>query len=646
MKKADLCILIIEDDLSLGAAIEAGVKKLGYKSRRVKSANEAKTLFDRISIEAIITDCMLPDRNAVDLISELQKQGYTGPVILTSGVFKDSAFKQGAMLKTKAIKFFHKPFDLEELLLTVDEQLSLQAEDSVDPLFMYLKQQNSSDKEKINSLNESGRISAYHLPLVYSIMAQSKLTGRLEINYEDETKAVLSYIDGNLISMESPDVESYFGTLLIENGFCTQEEVSAIVAQKTKKRIGEKLVDASFLSPHVIEIIQNEQALLRISKSISQKMVNIKFSKESITDNGFLSIDNNQIIRMSVDWISSKIDPPWLLQFYSRWMNYNLEKGASFNKLPSYLQGGFLNTVDLEKIKALQGMTLQEIFEVKIADQETLLPIIHFLLLQKIFVLGNSEQTVCNFNTHESRLKKIEANMQNQSDFEVLGVTKLAKPSEVQKAYQELAKIYHPDKLPPDSPTLIKKLTQSVFARITEAHQTLSSASKRKDYIRKLELGEAEEILAAESRFEDAQNMLKAGRLRDARKAFETCLKMRGHRSDTYIYLSWALLLEKRAIPVEKRHKLTDLVASYISKVPHEDRHSPPYFFTRGLLYEAQSKPEKARACFRSCLALDENFIEAKREMQNLYKKYGKAKSKNFGELSQMFSSIFKTKAG
>src|SRR5438067_13289164 len=62
--------------------------------------------------------------------------------------------------------------------------------------------------------------------------------------------------------------------------------------------------------------------------------------------------------------------------------------------------------------------------------------------------------------------------------YKILGVGKNASDEEVKKAYRKLARRYHPDRNPGD------KQAEERFKEISQAHDVLSDAEKRKAYDR------------------------------------------------------------------------------------------------------------------------------------------------------------------
>jgi hypothetical protein len=109
------------------------------------------------------------------------------------------------------------------------------------------------------------------------------------------------------------------------------------------------------------------------------------------------------------------------------------------------------------------------------------------------------------------------------------------------------------------------------------------------------------------------------------------------------IFLVWALIREKKSAADPTR--LAEKVASLLTQVPHEDRHSPPYFFVRGLYYELLGEINKAYNHFKHAVTLEPGFTEARKEMAMLRSQYGKTKQTFTDDLSQAVTNLFKKKS-
>lgn len=83
----------------------------------------------------------------------------------------------------------------------------------------------------------------------------------------------------------------------------------------------------------------------------------------------------------------------------------------------------------------------------------------------------------------EQRYADIQA---KRDHFYVLGVSQEAPRDQVKTAFLSLAKVFHPDRLPPTMPQLAPKMT-SVFEAIREAYEALYDDARRKAYLQALQ---------------------------------------------------------------------------------------------------------------------------------------------------------------
>lgn len=641
MEKRDLRILVVDDDPTLALAMEEVLKRAGYTVRRVADYNEAKAASKISDFHGLVVDCMLPQKNGVDLAAEIRKESQEDPVIiLTSGIYKDKNFAREASNKTKANSFLFKPFDINELVQIFDQAFVSHFGETSEPIHSLLAKKDYSTQDRVRAVESSGSLHGFDLPLVYSLLAKKGICGDLEITFENKVKSIVGFQDGRIDKVIHHDEESYFGVLLVEKGFTTLEAVEEGLALVDDRPLGKRLVDNSTLSPHAVEIIQHEQMIIRLSKTIQNTSIDLKFNPE--TREAKVAIEPPTFNKLLGDWISSKLTEAWLLSFYTSWLDRPIVRGPEHSKLELLVGHHILKPLKTYFKQSEWPHSLQDLLESTGAQEGPIIRAIHFLLLNRVLVFAPNETKGIDWTKRLARLKKIDASMKNQNHFEVLGVSTKARASEIHRSYQELAKTLHPDRLPPDVSAEVKDLTHKIFTKITEAFQVLQSDKKRENYLKTLEMGLAEEILFAETVFEQGFNLLQSGRYRDARKTFEKALKMKGHRTDLMVYLIWAYICEKRNSAPSL--ELYEKVKSMIAQVAHEDRHSPHYFFVRGLSYELCGEFEKSMSAFKHTLTLEPGFAEARKEIALVRRLAAKHKTTLSDELSQVVTKFFKPK--
>jgi len=646
MHKSEIYILVVEDDPTLGRAIELGLKRSGYSVNLTTNYEHARNLIKLNDYMGLVVDCMLPQKNGIDTAVDLKKELEHDPVIvLISGIFKDRAYAVDAQFRTKAKAFLNKPFDLQELINIFDESLAHLTEDAHEPLYQLLAREQYSYRDKINAINSTEYIGGYDLPLVYSLLLDDKISGQLSIQYDDAPEAFIGFAHGKIDSVQLQDKDSYFGVLLVEKGFTTPEEVQAGLHQSGGKLLGEKLVDNSSLSPHAVEIVTYEQMVIRLSKTLRDASVKIQF-KEQERKSPDVFIDGMTLSRLLNDWIFSKIPSEWLQSFHTPWMNSPVTPGAEASKL-TLLRGQAALKEFAEYLNHNEWpLTLEELLSKNPKNETEMLRGVYFALLQRIIVFGvkSNSGVTDNYDVKTVRLEKILKGIENKNHFEVLGLSKKARPSEIERSFKELAKNFHPDKLSQTAPVKLRSLTEKIFSRITEAHQIVGNEQRREGYLKVLEMGDAEEALKAEASFEEALRLLRENRFRDARKAFERTLHMKGHRSDTIVYMIWALIKEKRKNT--EKDQLADRVRDLLEQVAHEDRHSPQYFFIKGMYLELTGQIQKAYELLKHCLIIDPHFKDARREMAFIKQNYAKQKTNIFtDDLSTIVGNFFKKKS-
>lgn len=107
-------ILLIEDDLDLGRALQAALKADGISSEWLRRAADAPRTFQESSVDCVLLDLSLPDGCGFDLLARWRRAGHAVPVIVITA--RSGLEDRLAGLDGGADDFVVKPFATEELI--------------------------------------------------------------------------------------------------------------------------------------------------------------------------------------------------------------------------------------------------------------------------------------------------------------------------------------------------------------------------------------------------------------------------------------------------------------------------------------------------------------------------------------------------
>src|SRR3982750_502526 len=115
-------ILVADDDAAIRPVLNQALSRAGYE---VRSTGNAATLWRWVSQgdgDLVITDVVMPDENAFDLVPRIKKLRPELPVVIMSA---QNTFMTAIRASERgAYEYLPKPFDLKELIGTVRRALS------------------------------------------------------------------------------------------------------------------------------------------------------------------------------------------------------------------------------------------------------------------------------------------------------------------------------------------------------------------------------------------------------------------------------------------------------------------------------------------------------------------------------------------
>ena len=128
MSGSDRSVLIIEDEESLGTALELGCRRAGLRAECACSGGAGWARLQETAFDLVVLDIGLPDMNGLDLFERMRGEAVTAPVlIITAHGNLNNAVKARRL---GAAEYLVKPFTLEAFLGVVARLLAGQAEKS------------------------------------------------------------------------------------------------------------------------------------------------------------------------------------------------------------------------------------------------------------------------------------------------------------------------------------------------------------------------------------------------------------------------------------------------------------------------------------------------------------------------------------
>jgi hypothetical protein len=199
------------------------------------------------------------------------------------------------------------------------------------------------------------------------------------------------------------------------------------------------------------------------------------------------------------------------------------------------------------------------------------------------------------------------AKVNQESYFEVLGVSKDADVDAVRAAYMRLARTWHPDKLAPEL-HLVRAEAAKIFAAMVDAYRTLSDPQRRRAYLETKRdakpIARSEVLRSAEHAIEHRQFDLAAI------LCSELCEKNRDD-GDALALHTWAKLRGGEATEEELRVALVKLL-----RAVNTDTGSAVAHYYRGLVHKRLGNTAAAARDFARVVALDPGHVGVAREIR------------------------------
>jgi tetratricopeptide (TPR) repeat protein len=221
------------------------------------------------------------------------------------------------------------------------------------------------------------------------------------------------------------------------------------------------------------------------------------------------------------------------------------------------------------------------------------------------------------------------ATIERADYFMMLDIARDATQDDVESAFFALVKRWHPDRLPPELAP-VRDACSRVFARMSEAHVTLTDDKQRARYMRLLADGSGSpemqatvaKVVDAATNFQKAEVCFRRNDMVQAETFCRKALEDDPTQPDYHAMLAWLTALKPENQLPEKTIEIIQMLERAITM---SDRCEKAYFW-RGMLYKRLGRSDLAVRDFRRVMDLNPRNIDAAREVR-LYNMRGRGRS-------------------
>ncbi|MBU0561808.1 MAG: response regulator [Bacteroidetes bacterium] len=115
-------ILIVDDDYNLCSVLSDELNEIGYKSNFVTTADDAFDFIAFNKVSLLLLDLKMPEKDGFYVLRKIKDDGIKiNVIVLTAYADVQSAIESA---KLGASDFISKPYDLDELLVSIRKALA------------------------------------------------------------------------------------------------------------------------------------------------------------------------------------------------------------------------------------------------------------------------------------------------------------------------------------------------------------------------------------------------------------------------------------------------------------------------------------------------------------------------------------------
>ena len=527
-------------------------------------------------------------------------------------------------------------------------------------------------------LPEEGTIEEYPAALLLSSVRYDGGTGMLDMT-DQGTHRRIYIIGGNPTFMQSNAEGENVGALLLRRGRITEPDFERCQRYMTEKG---RTLQQSLLELRLI----TEAELATAYKLLAGQLLPLALGMASGTFHwretdafiGRVPEGKFEPIAVLLDGIKRHVHPPQILKFFRGREDVPLIKTREFDKLMPFFRRTFSASNIASEIDG--HATYRSIARKHSADAASVVPQLFALVTSGMAVLRqmNAETAMevavniaaaeiaeigvdedsegLEFEADEdegdvhpddlrarANIERYHDQVMSKDFFEIFGATRDTDGDAIKAAYFELAKKWHTDTFSGRNLGRSKRKLDEIFARITEAYETITNNQRREEYIVYIDRKakglptDVNEIFRAEQLYDQALAMMRRRDWKGAKQVLDEAVML---NPDPLYFatLGWVTFnLNQRS-----QHAVTEAV-QHLKRAVGEQENLPVAYQYLGQICFARQNYVEAKKWWSKCLEFEPNNIEATRGLRMVNQRQekdppGGSTSKGSGLLSKFLT--------
>ncbi len=517
--------------------------------------------------------------------------------------------------------------------------------------------------------------------LLISIARYDRLTGMLDLSANGTHRRVY-ILRGQPIFMQSNSDGENVGALLLRRGRITEPDFDRCLDyMKTKKRtLQQALLDLRLANEADLATAYKLLAGQLLPSAIGMPGGTFKW-RETDAFVGRVPEGNFEPLSVLFDGIKRHVHPPQILKFFKGREDIPIRRTGEFEALAPFFRRAFsANNVSAE----IDGRaTYREISRAHANEAAAVVPQLFALVTSGMVVLPevgeeNQMEVAVNaaaaeiagigmaeammdeppgreidlsddghFSPEEERARqrvaKAHGALMAKNFFEIFGLrpTNDLNFEHLKESYFKLAKQWHGDAFAGLRLGSTQRQLDELFARITEAYETLNDTPSRTEYMLYIDRQakglptDVQQIMRAEQVFDEALMAMRRKDQRGAHKLFQEATQLNSGQAIFWAHLGWSTY----QLQPTQQSSLTEAV-QLLKKATSMQENLPIAYLFLGQICVAREQFGEAKRWFDKCLEFEPGNIEAARGLRMLASRgSGKDGPKTTGLLSRFLSN-------